>query len=253
MAGELTMFIETGRALGCPELVHYAFKKIAAAYRYNFMADGMLPESTSYVEDMVGGIKRLLTASAEGYSDPPGYTARINGRHIENFDPNREIPLFSKSLQVMERLRFPDGSPTTMHDTWAASQSSVPKRDLSPVRPFLLPDFGHAILGSGKNPNAFEAHLHYSGYYNHGHQDALTFTLWAYGEELTADIGYDHQGAYKKSSVSHDLVAVNSKTQASADVHRGDLLAWFAPDDGCQIVQAAHTAAYPGLNDIVGR
>ncbi len=246
MSGELTMFVETGRALGCPELVHYALRKIGQAFRYNFMADGMFPESTSYIEDMVGGFRQVLKASAEGYSDPPGFTSRITGKHIASLDPRRDVPLFSLSEQVLDRLRFPDGSAATIHDTWTGSQLPRPKADLSPVRPFLLPDFGHAILGGGTNPNAFEAHLHYSGYYNHGHQDALNLTLWAYGSELTADVGYDHQGAYKNSTTSHNLVVVNSASQNAFGVHRGDLMAWRPTQGGVQIAQAAaDPAAYP--------
>jgi hypothetical protein len=249
MSGELTMFLEIGRALGCPELVHYAVRKIAQTFRYNFMADGMFPESTSYIEDMVGGFRKVLRASMEGYSDPPGFKALIDGTHIAAFDPRTAIERYHLAEQVLERLRFPDGSVATIHDTWTDSQLPRPKADLSPVRPFLLPEFGHAVLGGGKNPEAFEAHLHYSGYYNHGHQDALTFTLWAYGEELTADVGYDHQGAYKTSTVSHNLVVVDGEPQGAFGVHRGDLLAWASGAGGVQIAQAAaHPNTYPSAD-----
>ncbi len=237
---ELQTMIDIGRAIGCPELVHYAVQKMRGAFRYAVMADGMFPESASYVHDFVAGLSVRPVGSLEGYADPPGFVATIDGRHIEAFDPAKEIPICGRALAVMHRLYYPNGALLTMHDTWP--YTGWPQRP--EPKPFLLPDFGHAILGWGQKPNWAEAHLHYSGYYNHGHGDYLNFVLWAYGDELTSDIGYTHQNQYPTATISHNLVVVNGENQMRYGQHVGDLLAWYSLPDAAQIVQASAPAAY---------
>ncbi|OGV74471.1 MAG: hypothetical protein A3K19_05345 [Lentisphaerae bacterium RIFOXYB12_FULL_65_16] len=241
---QLQALIQIGRATGCPELVHYAVGKGVATFRVMFMADGMFPESVSYLHDMGGGMEHALSL-ARGYSDPPGYQAALDGQHFEDFNPAKAIAIYGRAMELKDqRLYFPDGTPLTIHDTWQASVTGGPTGpERSPPQPFLLPDFGHAILGGGGKPNWLEAHLHYSGTYNHRHFDMLNLTLWAYGDELACDLGYTHLGGYCVGSVSHNLVVVDSACQQST--HRGDLIAWWPRLDAAQAAQAGDVQAYP--------
>ncbi|MDP2989514.1 MAG: heparinase II/III family protein, partial [Kiritimatiellota bacterium] len=218
--------------------------------RYTFMVDGMFPESASYIHDMGDGVYGALR-EADGFSDPRDFTAAVDGRHIENFQmegeakTNINMRLVGRMATVRDRLYFPDGALLTVHDSWSQTQGPRDGVVREHVEPYLLPEFSHAILGQGTKPDWMESHLHYSGCYGHRHFDMLTFTLWAYGDELTADIGYSHIGGYETTTLSHNLVVVDERMQLHENIHRGDLLAWYPNSDACQVAQAADTNVYP--------
>ena len=241
---------QIGRVIGCPELVHYAVRKIVGTFRTRFMADGVFPESFHYSADQIGRQQHALQ-QLEGYRDPPGFRCQVDGSHLDTFDLAKSVPEIDRIIQVYRRQTYPDGSPHTIHDSW--SQTSYP-RDKSwqkrfppraVVEPFLMPAYGHAILGRGRVPSRIESHLHFSGFHNHGHHDMLNVILWAYGDELASDIGYTHLGQYGVTSLSHNLVIVDRSVQKRTGP--GGLLVWHARDGGCQVVQAAQAArpAYP--------
>ena len=241
---------QIGRVIGCPELVHYAVRKIVGTFRTRFMVDGVFPESFHYSADQIGRQQQALQ-QLEGYSDPPGFRCEVDGSHLDAFDLATSVPEIDRIMRVYRRQVYPDGSPHTIHDSWALTsyprdkswQKQFPPRAL--VEPFLMPAYGHAILGRGRVPDRIESHLHFSGFYNHGHHDMLNLILWAYGDELASDIGYTHIGQYGVTSLSHNLVIVDSSVQKPTGA--GSLLSWHARKGGCQVVQADQgaTPAYP--------
>lgn len=85
--------------------------------------------------------------------------------------------------------------------------------------------------------------MHYSGYYNHGQFDMLTFTLWAYGDELVSDQGYTHFSGNLVHTAAHNLVVVDGREQNRT--HRGDLVVWHGGVGAAQFAQADDNQAYP--------
>lgn len=239
---QLSACIMIGRVVGCPELIHYAVAKTRGAVQSTYMADGMFPESTSYANQMADGFLDGFTyyGRATGYSDPPGFVAAFDGKRFDNLDLRREIPMLGLAAKYKnEYLTFPNGAHLTVHDTCAWNRCQA----RTATEPFLVPDFGHARLGWGKKDHCVEAHLHFSGAYTHRHFDMLTFTLWAYGDELVSDVGYTHLGGYPYSTAAHNLVLVDSALQRTTQ--RGSLLAWCPGIAGtAQAALACDTQAY---------
>ena len=233
--------IEIGMAIGCPELVHYGVRKTLAILRATFMADGMFPESTSYMKQVMGQYSNVF-GLMEGYSDPPGFKSGLDGVRFDDFKAAEDGALYAHSRALLDRLRFPDGTPLTVHDTWPHATISRTKRPPESWSPLVIPDFGHVGLGWGKLDEAIAPHLHFSGFYNHGHLDMLNFNLWAYGDELVTDLGYTHVGLYARGVISHNTVVIDSKPQRRG--HAGSMLALYALDDAPHIVQAEGPHVY---------
>ncbi|MGE9290087.1 MAG: heparinase II/III domain-containing protein [Puniceicoccales bacterium] len=233
--------IQIGRVVGEPELVHYGLRKVEGAFRERFMADGVFPESYWYTLDQFNRQSQALDM-LEGYSDPEGYVADLDGTRLIVGDPRESVPTYDRILQALQHQAYPDGTAHTVHDSWSQTANPVDSRTLDQrsrdeVEPYLFPAYGHGILGRGVAPNRIESHLHYSGYYNHGHRDMLNLILWANGDELVSDIGYSHITQYNGSTLSHNLVVVDRSVQATG-MHAGNLLAWYARKGATQVIQA---------------
>jgi|GEM_PF-1877765 hypothetical protein len=233
--------IEIGMAIGCPDLVHYGVRKTLAILRATFMADGMFPESTSYMGQVMSQNSSVF-GLMEGYSDPPGFISVLDGGRFDRFEAAADGALYARSRALLGRLRFPDGAPLTIHDTWSHTTHVRPKHPLESCSPLVIPDFGHVGLGWGAQTEAIAPHLHFSGFYNHGHLDMLNFTLWAYGDELVSDLGYTHVGLYARGAISHNTVIIDSKPQRRG--HAGSILALHTQPDAAHAVQAEGPQVY---------
>ncbi|MEK6796962.1 MAG: heparinase II/III family protein [Spirochaetota bacterium] len=246
-------YITLGRALGCPDLVHYGARKAFATIRKSFMADGVFPESTTYALDQMNRQKGAFDALI-GHRDPAGYRY-ADGKRFDDFTaPENEEPFYRVAVDALNRQGYPDGGRLTIHDAWSrtgwlprAYAPEMPERNT--VVPHLFPSFGHGITGLGERAGSdmrMEAHLHYSGNYNHHHADMLGFILWAYGDELVNDIGYANPGKYAGTSAAHNLVVVDKSSQVREGIHAGGTLAWHAREGASQVIQAdGSTAVYP--------
>jgi hypothetical protein len=121
----------------------------------------------------------------------------------------------------------------------------------------LFADNGHFILRGGAPANIELAALYgqHDGW--HSHYDKSSFVLYAHGQELGVDPGKKHNVNYSgalhqtwhKASLSHNLVTVDGRSQASYDVHSasgGELLCYNdkgpIPVAGC-----TSTETYPGV------
>ncbi|HBE01151.1 MAG TPA: hypothetical protein DC049_01560 [Spirochaetia bacterium] len=242
---QIDFFMRTGNALGSPELVHYGIRKAKAIVQHTIMADGMFPESVSYMAQHVVGLYNIFQDM--NYSDPAGYLDKVDSGRIDNFEIANYMPQLAESVQLVQLLRYPDGSLMTIHDTWA--ESVLPDRNREKFikktnTSFLIPDFGHAVLARGENENMFEAHLEYSLTSTHYHLDLLNLNLWAYGSELCPDLGYTHMGAYNYMTEAHNLVVIDNKFQLLNKDH-GSLIAWLTSPDRVQIAQAAQNEIDP--------
>ncbi len=226
IGGQIRGFVAAGKVCGCPELIHYAINKAVQCLVHTFMPDGSFPESAGYMKVITGGIMRALS-QVEGHSDPEGYVSRLGGVRYDEFCLLEHYPKLRMINHIMEELSFPDGTEVSAHDSfaktvyvtgywWEPETVSLPEHYSDPGR-YLLPCFGHCSLGMGNEKQPTEAHLHFSGCYNHGHLDALNFCLWSRGEELVGDIGYTHLGGYGIGTLVHNLVLVDRFNQLSGD------------------------------------
>jgi len=240
-----------GRVIGEPEFVHGALIRARLILPVAMFPDGMWRECTaSYHNQTFHGLRYALSFLA-GYSDPPGFTGREDGRHIENLDIEKEVPLLGWGDVAVRKLRFPSGEYACVHDTWAATTLNRERLGTAPLessQPQLLWAAGHAVLGRGKADAQMQAHLHFSGAYGHDHRDTLNIILFAKGREMLSDIGYSHTvlRAYASSSLAHNLVLIDEQEQQYTKPC-GSLIAFGAPNETIEYVEADGRAAYPEL------
>lgn len=88
------------------------------------------------------------------------------------------------------------------------------RRDVSPRQSTLL---GQAGIVSMRDRNRTTAMIRYGPNSGHCHDDALALQWYAYGKEITADIGYRYHGSnghlgWASKSIAHNTVVVDSDT-----------------------------------------
>jgi len=242
--------INVGRALKRPVFVHYAYQNLKDIFDWRFTVDGVFPESPSYHWLTVNRMKDCI-GRLKGYCDPPGYVDKLTGKHFDDFDPAVEFPILPRALAFLEACRYPGGRWMMVHET---NPSRGKPREKTTSR--LFPGFGHGILGRGQGAAQIEAHLHFSKRFNHAHDDTLNIILWACGEELVSEVGYNSESyrGWSTSALSHNLVVVDGSTQCGSPwdgMHEpdkaigGQIVSWFPQQDGFGVVKAESRNCYP--------
>ncbi len=250
---DITSAAMLGRVLGDPAMVHRAVGWMMRNLDEGFFYDGTWHESPSYHYMTLGGLRSAFS-KVRGYTDPPGYVDEADGTRFDDFDPEADLPFWSKVQDAFEPVCFPDGTSTPVHDTWAHERRAEPReRTISTI----LPGYGHASLGLGEGPDQIQAQLHFSGAYGHSHRDNLNLTLWAKEREMLSDIGYTwtNQRWWTISTISHNLVAVDRQEQQGRPSD-GDLL-WFFPaaatapaDVAISVVAADGVRSYANIDGL---
>lgn len=246
-------FAVIGRVIGEPELVHDALRRVKLILDLRFFPDGNWREAApSYHSQTIGGLRSAAASALKGYSDPPGYTGRDDGLHLENLDITRDLPMLEDSFRALAAIALPTGSSTCIHDTWSPTTNGRPLRapDKEPMPSHLHWGLGHAILGTGRKDTGTQAHLHFSGGYGHTHADTLNLILFGKGRELACDIGYTHtvMAAYSRHSLAHNLVVVDEQDQRQSGTEPpadGYLIASARLGSVAQYVEAGGEGAYP--------
>ena len=238
-----------GRGTGMPELVHYAYWKLRQLAEKTLMADSVFPESMSYGAMHIHGIARAAE-KGEGYTDPAGFTSEIDGRRFDNLDNERELPQLRRAVETLASMVYPDGNYIQAHDTHHSMRKRrnvTPEETrpaggtLTPSAPLLYPAFGHGVLA---RDTQVQAHLHFSGNWGHDHDDMLNLILWAYGEELISDIGYQlTYNGFSKAASGHNLVVVDRHTQDKVS-SPGNLIGWHPGGEGVQVVHVSAPDIY---------
>ena len=234
--------IQIGRVIGEPQYVHWGYHWVDEILREGFSYDGMWQEAPSYHYQTIGGVRGVI-AALKGYSDPPGYHSPADGARLDNVDLEKQIPFVAKALRAPEAVAYPNGRICPVHDTWAKSRSSSPRKRTSAT---ILPGFGQASLGCGAGADQLQAQLHFSGGHGHAHADNLSLALFAKGEEMLSDIGYTHSKirGWTISTVGHNTVVIDRANQSAHDSD-GDLLMFLPEAAGLSVVEACGKRAYP--------
>ncbi|MDP6778485.1 MAG: heparinase II/III family protein, partial [Candidatus Latescibacteria bacterium] len=251
---QATGLILFGRGAGMPELVHYAYWKLRQLAEKTLMSDSVFPESMSYGAMHIHGIARAAERG-RGYSDPPGFVSSIDGRRFDSLDNEQELPQLKRAVETLASMVYPDGNYIQAHDTHhsmrqrrgsAVEETRPAGTPDQPLAPVLYPAFGHAALARGDRAsgNQIQAHMHFSGNWGHDHDDMLNFILWAYGEELVSDVGYQlTYNGFSKAASGHNLVVVDRSTQGRIS-RPGELVGWHPCQDGVQVVEASAPDVY---------
>ncbi len=233
--------VAIGRVINEPHYVHWAYKWLLEILMGGCFYDGMWHEAPSYHYQTINRVGSDF-AALKGYSDPPGYVDKDDGRHFENLDPAAEAPFIARALNAPSVLDYPNGCSSTIHDTWPHERRSAPRhRTVSTI----CPGYGHASLGRGEGTGQLQAQLHFSGAYGHSHLDNLNLTLWAREREMLPDLGYNHTRlrCWNSGTISHNLVAIDRQNQGSAKSD-GALLAFVPDAGGLALAEADGRAAY---------
>ncbi len=253
-------FITLGKVMNEPRYVHEVVRRLRTLMDRQFFYDGVWFEGApSYGSQTVGGLEQVLR-KLQGYSDPPDYVDAIDGQRYQNIDMEREFPTLNHARIALQKLKFSNGRPVPLNDTWAANfgHSSNRRRMTDfgsgppELKSYLLPAFGHACLNFGAGLQATQFHLCWSGGYGHQHADGLNLTLFSSGKELLSDIGYTHTAyrAWAMSTVAHNTVAIDGLSQVMGSRQSpsdGSLRFIDMRDARVQVVSADATRVYPGV------
>lgn len=112
----------------------------------------------------------------------------------------------------------------------------------------LLPQRGLAFLRHGDGADAQAATIRTGTTLNHGHWDEMGLNLYAFGFQLTYDIGYvlGSTHAYKgwgRQTASHNLVLVNETSQLKTGISGGSIKQ-FVQRPGFTLTRADNLACY---------
>jgi len=121
-------------------------------------------------------------------------------------------------------------------------QASADGVDLD-LRTEYFPGWQVGVLRSGND--ASRTAFYFNGYCAHGHRhdDTLGVIYHAYDQELASDRGYiwdDPRNAWTKSTLAHNLVTVNGKSQNAKQ--RRSRLELFGASPGVEVMQASAEA-----------
>jgi hypothetical protein len=241
--------IALSKALGDPRYLHDAVDRIENFASNQFLLDGFFREVTaSYHNQTTSGMTRSL-AAAKGWSDPEGYISARTGQNYQNIDLGNKFPILIKAIDIVDYATYPDGKYLPNQDTWASSQSAKPRLSEGSL---MLPGAGIARLTRGMNEEQQQLYMTYSPKYGHNHLDPLNLTLFAEGQELLPDIGYTHSlfGKWKKSTLAHNTVVVDSKDMSLPEGRDGGNIERFIPvNETVQVMKASQENAYPGIEE----
>lgn len=211
-----------GMAIPEPDYVHIAVQRYRWILNAMYYADGFWHEGTpAYHKDITVGLTRSVPAVLKGYSDPAGYTSKIDLPRYDDLDLAAEYARQHERMwAALKKLTFPNKDYAKLHDaTWphGAWWDERPTQ----TRPRMLGCTGHAILAAGEGERMAELHLHYSGTHGHEHYDALNIILFARGRELISETKYRapedwvSTREWQTATAGHNTVVIDEQNQQS--------------------------------------
>lgn len=213
-------YLDFGRLLPDPALVHEGVRRLRNLYRTSFLPDGWWHEcAVSYHQDLQNVLSGITDSMLIGYSDPPGFTDPVDGTRFDDLDLAAMLrgPSARADL-VTRRLVMPDGTLYAAHET--AWPTKAPSGVQAPTRPFLFGAMGQGTLISGIGDGLAMATLHWGPKATHAHDDALNLNLWAKGTEAISETQYhpidgsNSTREWHASTAGHATVVVDGLNQS---------------------------------------
>lgn len=244
--------IYAGRVLSRPDWVHECVRRFEHLLESRFLYDGHWMEtSDSYAAQTDGGL-RVVMEAADGYSDPPGYQDKVDGRRFDQLDLRAAAPGFEAQAWTVGAARLPDNRLIPVNDTWAVHGKTNHwwrEGQRQRMESVLLPGVGLAVLGGGEGAHQLHAWLNYTMGTYHKHSDALSIGLYAHGKELLPDIGYtwtNYRLHWPSVTMSHSTVVVDGLNSQMDRQHTGHRLREYVTDGrGFHLAAAEAVTAYP--------
>lgn len=140
------------------------------------------------------------------------------------------------ALDILKRMSLhrPPGQPYTLWELYKGYDTTDGHLSHAGVSvnsdaSTLLFDYGTLILKSGTGDEQRGALMRFGPTLNHGHNDELGLTFYAYGREFSADPGYFNthfRYGFTTSSVAHNVLVANRKNQLRVPSSGGELISW---------------------------
>ncbi len=277
-----------GLVMNDPDVIHKGARWLSEHYRVSWYPSGAWHEAQGSYLLMIGNRLEwaILNNPLKGYSDPPNWTYSLDGTRYDNLNLETELLTPRTNVaNVMRNTLLPNGRFVAIHDSNYgdnSSNSGLPasvKNYVPTVQhPYILPDFGHAIMAGGSGTAQSQVHLHFSGTHGHEHFDNLNIILYAKGKELFSETAYestaDSTREWHTSTAGHNTVVIDQKSQPDTDyrtitsydaipevsdypltlddfagwhhlsMNKGNLRLWEVSHDPVQIAEASAERAY---------
>ena len=173
---------------------------------YNFKRDGMYSEAFGY---------------HIGYADENDLGVHIVNTYFTLFPPSNDtmlkialnndtrVAFFDRADAVQDSVAFPNGDLAPFDDT-PAGKSTVRNSTHS----YLLPAYGHAMLGDGIGNQQIQYNIGAVDMANHIHHDILGMTLFANGCEQLGNIRYSRipGRVFTNCTLAKNTVTVDENT-----------------------------------------
>jgi hypothetical protein len=191
-----------GRVTGNDKYVQTAIKRSNLFMEKFFHFDGFWKEAALSYHQQSAGLINRITKYLEDYS---------------NLDAATGFPALKAALDLSKVMRYPDGRPVPMADTWMRKYSS--QKPVEKAQSYLFPAIGYVMLGDAKT----QFHLAFTPKNGHSHYDTLGISLYAQGREMLSDLGYTHtrMHQYGVMTPAHNMVTVDQQNHVATGIGRG--------------------------------
>jgi len=222
-AFQIRGFLDFGKFMPNPELVHEGVRHLQAMYHTGFYPDGWWQEGAmSYHFDLSRNLASLADELLKGYSDPLGFQSS-DGSRFDNVDLSTLVQYpRSRADLVVQRSAMPDGNLLAVHDTqWP---ERAPGNAACPSSSHLFGASGQGSLITGRDESLTIATLHWGGTSMHAHFDALNLNLWSKGYEAISGTQYQpipgstSTREWHTNTAAQATVVVNGVNQARKGV-----------------------------------
>ena len=196
----------------CPDIadkqriIQFVDKYYDTVMSYNFKRDGMYSEAFAY---------------HIGYADENDFGVHLVNTFFTLFPPLNDtmvriasnnatrVAFFDRAASVQDSVAFPNGDLAPFDDT-PAGKSNVRNSTHS----YLLPAYGHAMLGDGIGNKQIQYNIAAVDKANHIHHDILGMTLFANGNEQVGNIRYSRipGRVFTNCTLAKNMVTVDENT-----------------------------------------
>jgi len=220
-----------GRVIGNDQYAQTAIDRSKSFMDQFFHFDGFGPEATLSYHQQTSVLINSVSKYLDGYG---------------SFKTATAFSTLKSALDLLKTMRYPDGRPVPMADTWMQKHSS--QKTVKDAQPYLYPAIGYAMLGDAKT----QLHLAFTPKNGHRHYDTLGISLYSHGREMLSDLGYTHtrMHQYGIMTPAHNMVTVDQQNHVTEGIGRGkgNIEYMDIDDPEVRIIAVDASATHPKLS-----